>query len=245
MICRPSGFSVLTRPVSTPEPHDDTDSAEEDCPVPSVEPPVFPHPEGPVPLPVVASPFGLHWFAKLAVVFLITSLSVLVLFPDVLSALEISIPKTLVGSVLAGASLLNTSNGRRYSLMGILLSAFLFLSFCNFSANAEVLDMLRPGQPATFLHKGFTPYSPSSFGSPALSDFLTTESTAFMVSQGDPSDFNLTWCVDCGANRHESSCPLLSRRLLRIIALLISTSPWLSRILLCRPFASAIVKCTW
>ena len=32
-------------PVSTPEPHDDTDSADEDCPVPSVEPPVFPHPE--------------------------------------------------------------------------------------------------------------------------------------------------------------------------------------------------------
>jgi hypothetical protein len=73
----------------------------------------------------------LHWFAKLAVVFLITSLSVLVLFPDVLSALELSVPKALVGSVLAGASLLNTSNGRRYSLMGILafcfpLSVFLY-----------------------------------------------------------------------------------------------------------------------
>ena len=44
-------------------------------------------------------------------VFFIISLSVLVLFPDVLSALEISVPgpKALVGSVLAGASLLNTS----------------------------------------------------------------------------------------------------------------------------------------
>ncbi len=137
--------------------------------------------------------------------FLITSLSVLVLFPDILSALEISIPKTLVGSVLAGASLLNTSNGRRYSLMGIFLSDFLFLSFCKFSANAEVLDLQRPGQPATFLHKGFTPFSPSPLGSPALRDFLTTESTAFMVSLGDPSDYNLTWCVDCGANRHIST----------------------------------------
>ncbi len=43
----------------------------------------------------------------------------------VLSALEITIPKS-VSSVLAGACLLNTTNGRRYSLMGPLLFSYFF-----------------------------------------------------------------------------------------------------------------------
>ena len=194
----------LLRPGAVP-PTDSAESADDDdwaplAPAPSEEPPVFPHPEGPGPLPV-SPPFGLHWFAKLSVVFLVTHLSILLLFPEVLSALEISVPKAILGSVLAGASLINSSNGRRYSLMGILLSAFIFLSFCNFSANAADLDIQLPGRPVTALYKGFAPFSPSFLGSPHLGDFLTNESTAFMVSQGDPSDYNLKWCIDCGANR--------------------------------------------
>ncbi len=50
-------------PVSTPELDDDTDSAGEDCTVSTVKTPVFQHPGGPVPLPVVP-PCGLHWVAN-------------------------------------------------------------------------------------------------------------------------------------------------------------------------------------
>ncbi len=54
----------------------------------------------------------LTWYAKLTVVFLVTLISITVMFRDVLSDLDISVPKTVVGSVFAGACLLNTTNGR-------------------------------------------------------------------------------------------------------------------------------------
>ncbi len=88
--------------------------------------------------------------------------------------------------------------------MGVWLSTFGFLSFCNFSANAKVLDIQLPGQPATSLNKSCTVFSPSPLSS-ALCNFLQSESTVFMVSQGNPSDYNISWCVDCGANRHVNS----------------------------------------
>ena len=198
-----------TVPLTTWDESTDNEDSDNESMAPSLseEPPVYAHPEGPPPL-TVPHTTGLTWYAKLTVVFLVTLISILVMFPDVLAALDISIPKTVVGSVLAGASLLNTTNGRRYSLMGFCLSAFVFLSFCNFSADAATLDLQLPGSPTPALHKGFTPFSPSSFGSPTLSDYIANESTAFMVSQGDPSNFNLKWCMDCGANRHISNALL-------------------------------------
>ena len=119
-----------TEPLTTWDEFTDEDSdIEPVAPVPSEEPPVFAHPEGPTPL-TVPQTSCLTWYAKLTVVFLITLISILVMFPDVLSALDISIPKTVVGSVLAGASLLNTTNDPRYSLMGSvspLLFSYLFV----------------------------------------------------------------------------------------------------------------------
>jgi hypothetical protein len=87
-------------------------------------------------------------------------------------------------------------------LDGNLAFCFLFLSCCIFSANAEVLDIQLPGQPATSLNKGFTLFLLSPLSSPALGDFLTSESTVFLALQGNLSDYYLSWTVDGGANRH-------------------------------------------
>ena len=68
-------------------------------------------------------------------------------------------------------------------------------------------DSLAPGQPATVLKQGFDTYrNRHTFSSSGMFTFLETESSAFMISQGDPSDFALKWCLDSGANHSISNC---------------------------------------
>ena len=107
----------------------------------------------------------------------------------------------------AGSGILyKTPAGSRCSFIG---GGFLLLVFLSpvCLGNGASIELQTPGQPATVLKQGFDRYrNRHAFSSPGMSTFLETESSAFMISQGDPSDFAPKWCVDSGANGSISNC---------------------------------------
>jgi hypothetical protein len=76
----------------------------------------------------------------------------------------------------------------------------LFIVVC-FPHGANGIDIQIPGQPCSLLFA--PPQQRYDFASPSATEFLDQQKAVlFMVTQGDPSEFETKWCSDGGANQH-------------------------------------------